>query len=213
MFKLTAIKRDVFGKDLADSRAAGQMPVVVYGAGQAAESFSVSTKDFKKVLVGAGESTLVTLEGDAKGKDVLIHAVAYAPVSGEPIHADLYLVDKTKKISVHVPLVFEGVSPAVKELGGALIKVLHELEVEALPADLPHDLKVDISILTTLDSQIHASDIAMPKGVVLISEPEEVVASITEAGEEVKEEDATVDLSTIEVEEKGKKEDDTETAA
>jgi hypothetical protein len=72
---------------------------------------------------------------------------------------------------------------------------------------------VDISILTTLDSQIHASDIAMPKGVVLISEPEEVVASITEAGEEVKEEDATVDLSTIEVEEKGKKEDDTETAA
>lgn len=213
MFTLTATKRETFGKDLAGARKDGQMPVVVYGAGKEAETFFVITKEFKKVLSGAGESTLVSLTGDAGGKDVLIHDVAYGPVSGEPVHADFLAVDKSKKIKVDVPLVFEGVSAAVKDLGGVLVKVLHEVEVEALPANLPHDIKVDISSLTTLDSQILVSDLKLPTGVSMETDGEEVVAAISVAGEEVKEEEAPVDLSAIEVEKKGKTEEEGEETA
>ena len=213
MFTLTATKRDVFGKALASAREEGRMPVVVYSAGKESESFFVITKEFKKVLSGAGESTMVSLDGDAKGKDILIHDVSYDPVSGEPIHADLLVIDKSKKIKVDVPLVFEGVAPAVKELSGVLVRVLHEVEVEALPANLPHDIKVDISSLVSLDSQILVSDLKLPAGVTMETDGEEVVAAISEAGEEVKEGDAAADLSAIEVKEKGKKEEETESAA
>jgi large subunit ribosomal protein L25 len=87
--------------------------------------------------------------------------------------------------------------------------VLHEVEIKALPNDLPHGIEVDISVLENADSQIHASDLKLPKGVTLVTEAEEVVASISVAQEET-EEAAPVDLASIEVEKKGKKEEETE---
>lgn len=210
MITLMAQTRETFGKKLADARVAGRLPVVIYGSKESTQPLFVDLKEFKKVLSIAGESTLVTLEIGGQKKDVLIHEVAHHPVSGEPIHADLLAVDTNKPITVHVPLVFDGVAPAIKELGGALVKVLHELEIEALPKDLPHDIKVDISVLVALDSQIHVKDLVLPKGVTTEVDGEEVVASITEAGEEVVEEEGPVDLSAIEVETKGKKEEEGE---
>jgi len=210
MITLMAQTRETFGKKLADARAAGRLPVVIYGSKESTQPLFVDLKEFKKVLSIAGESTLVTLEIGGQKKDVLIHEVAHHPVSGEPIHADLLAVDTNKPITVHVPLVFDGVAPAIKELGGALVKVLHELEIEALPKDLPHDIKVDISVLVTLDSQIHVKDLVLPKGVTTEVDGEEMVALITEAGEEVVEEEGPVDLSAIEVETKGKKEEEGE---
>ncbi|MEI6494762.1 MAG: 50S ribosomal protein L25 [bacterium] len=212
MTKLTATKRDIFGKKLAGPRKEGQMPVVIYGAKEENTSLFVETKAFKKALEEAGESTIVTVKTETGEHDILIHEVSYDPITGEPIHADLLTVEKNKPIQVGVELIFEGVSIAVKDLGGALIKVLHEVEVEALPRDLPHDLKVDISSLTTLDSQILVSDIKLPTGVTMITDAEEVVASIAEAGEEVVAEETPVDLSAIEVEKKGKEEEEGEEA-
>ncbi|HOH11080.1 MAG TPA: 50S ribosomal protein L25 [Candidatus Paceibacterota bacterium] len=206
--KLKAQKRDVFGKQLKKVREAGQVPVVVYGAKQEATPLVVDTKEFVKVLKEAGESSIVSLDMEGKGHDVLIHEVQYHPIKGQPIHVDFYVVQKDKKIEVDVPLVFEGVAPAVKELGGNLVKVMHELPIEVLPKDLPHDIKVDVSGLATFESQILVKDIKLPSGVTVLAELEEVVVSISKAGEEVVVEEAPIDLSQIEVEKKGKQEEE-----
>ncbi len=126
------------------------------------------------------------------------------PVTGKPIHADFYVFEKGKKIKVDVPLEFVGTAPAIKELGGTLIKVLHTVEIEALPKDLPHGIEVDIASLVNFDSVITAKDIVLPAGVELAISDEDIVASVSEPKEEVEEVSAPIDLSTIEVAKKGK---------
>ena len=207
MLKLTAEKRDIFGKELKRARETGKMPVVIYGAKDKATSLFVMTKEFKKLLSQAGESTMITVDAGDLKRDVLIHDVDFHPVNGEPIHADLYVVDKTKTVEVKVPLRYEGVSLAVKDLGGTLVKVLHELEIEVLPTHIPHEVIVDISLLATLESQVLVRDLKVPKEVKVLIEPETVVAAISVAKEEPIEE-VPVDLSAIEVEKKGKKEEE-----
>ena len=107
-----------------------------------------------------------------------------------------------------IPLEFVGISPAVKDLGGNLVKVLHELKISAEPQNLPHSISVDISKLATFDDQILASDIVLPAGVDLVELPTEVVASVSEPKAEEPVESAPVDLSSVEVEKKGKKEEE-----
>ena len=137
--------------------------------------------------------------------DALIHEVQVHPVTEEPIHVDFLLVDMNKKIKVNVPLEFIGISNAVKNGLGNLVKVLHEVEVEALPKDLPHNLEVDISKLETVEDQVFVSDLKLPAGVVVITNEHDVVASIVLQVEEKEEVAPPVDLSEIEVEKKGKK--------
>lgn len=207
MLKLAVKKREVFGKKLKAARAAGDLPVVVYGDKTEATPYFVSSHDFKKVLQQAGESTVISLvpAGEASSKEVLIHEVVTHPVTDEFVHADFYVIDKNKPIEIEVPLVFDGVSPAVKDLGGTLVSVLRELTIEALPLEIPRDISVDISALATLESQILVKDLKLPAGVKkVLNDPEEVVAAISVAKDEPIEE-APVDLSAIEVEKKGKK--------
>jgi large subunit ribosomal protein L25 len=201
MFKLKVEKRDL-KENVAVLRKSGQMPAVFYGPKDPSTPIKVSLIDFKKAWKTAGESTVVVLEGDGIDADVLIHQVDLDPVTDIAIHADFYAIEKGKKLSVDVPLVFIGVSPAVKDLGAVLVKVAHEVEIEALPKDLPHTLEVDIAGLVTFDSVLTAADIKLPEGVTLVVKPEEVIASVYEPKEEVIE--APVDLAAIEVEKKGK---------
>ncbi len=202
MFKLKVEKRDL--KEGLDAlRKSGQVPGVFYGPKDPSTPIKVSIADFKKAWKTAGESTVVSLEGNGIEADVLIHDVDLHPVTDMPIHVDFYAIEKGKKLSVDVPLEFIGVAPAVKDLGAVLVKVLHDIEIEALPKDLPHKLEVDISSLVGFDSVLVASDIKLPAGVTLKVKPEEVIASVYEPKEEVVEA-APVDLSTIEVEKKGK---------
>lgn len=208
MLSLKAEKRDIFGKELKKVRQAGKLPIVIYGSKEKSTPLFVAMGDFKKALNEAGESTVISLHTDDGEKDVLIHDVSYDPVSSEPIHADFYVVEKGQKVTVNVPLEFEGVSPAVKELGGVLIKVLHEIEIEAAPKDLPHDIKVDISKLVDLESVIVVGDLPIPAGVEVLSDKEEVVASIDVVQEEPEEPTEAPDLASIEVEKKGKKEEE-----
>ena len=198
------------------------MPAVFYGpgtraqlgTGQSKKTVSTSTpisilkKDFLKVWHEAGESGVVTIKSADGSVDTLIHAVDVDPVSDIPRHADFYVFEKGKKLEVDVPLDFIGISPAIKDLGGALIKTLHELKISADPQHIPHDIKVDISSLLDFDSQVLASQIELPQGVTLVELPNEVVASVGRPREEKEEEVAPVDLSSIEVEKKGKKEEE-----
>jgi large subunit ribosomal protein L25 len=205
MFLIKAKKRDT-GIKLDALRKEGEIPAVFYGAGKDTTSISVPTVEFKKVWRDAGESSAIKVEMSDGSIDVLIHEVQVDPITSEPIHVDFLAIDMKKKIRVHVPLEFEGISEAVKSGTGNLVKVLHEIEIEALPSDLPHDLIVDISKLKTLDDQIFVSDVKLPSGVTVINEPTEIVVSIVEQVEEKEEAAAPVDLSAIEVEKKGKKE-------
>jgi large subunit ribosomal protein L25 len=202
MFKLKVEKRDL-KESLNSLRKGGQLPAVFYGPKDSSTPIKVSLSDFKKAWKTAGESTVVVLEGNGIDADVLIHQVDLDPVTDVAIHADFYAIEKGKKLSVDVPLEFVGVAPAVKDLGAILVKVAHEIEIEALPKDLPHSLEVDISSLLTFDSIITAKEIKLPDGVTLKVKPEEVIASVYEPKEEVIEA-APVDLSAIEVEKKGK---------
>ena len=206
MLALKAKTRNI-KEDLAKMRKTGELPAVFYGAGKKSTSISVPKVDFKKVWEKAGESSAIKISTPEGDVDVLIHEVQTDPVTDEPIHIDFLAIDMNKKIRVEVSLEFTGVSEAVKSGLGTLVKVLYEVEVEALPKDLPHNIVADISKLDTLDNQILlVSNLNLPSGVTMITKGTEVVASIAEQKEEKEEVVAPVDLSAIEVEKKGKKE-------
>lgn len=185
------------------------MKAVVYGPKFPSTPIVVNAKDFMKLFKEAGESSIITLKGLDKDQDVLIHDVQKDHLKGTIVHADLYVIEKGKKVQVHVPLVFAGVSAAVKTGGANLVKVLHEIEIEAAAKDLPHELTVDLEKLAEVEDQILVSDVALPAGVTLISHGEEVVAIAAKPVEEVEEEVAAIDMDAIGVsEQKGKKEEE-----
>lgn len=203
MLTLNIEKRDE-KVSLSNLRKSGKMPAVFYGPKEKSTSISVPFAKFEKMLEEAGESTIIHLEGDGIDLDVLIHEVDRDPVTDTPRHADFYAIEKGKKLEVKVPIEFIGVAPAVKDLGGVLVKVMHEVEVEALPKDLPHKLTADISTLVAFDSVVSIKDISVPNGVEIKAKPEDVVASVYEPKDEPIEPVVAPDLSTIEVEKKGK---------
>lgn len=206
MFTINATKRDL-KTSREELKKLAQMPAVFYAGGKPATPISVPLNEFKKVWTKAGASSAVQLKIGTEIVDVLIHDVQNHPVTDEPLHADFLVIDMNKKIEVNIPLEFTGVSGAVKSGLGILVKVLHELSIEALPKDVPHEIVVDISKLATVEDSVLVSDLKIPAGVTVKNGMDEVVASIVEQKEE-KEEAAPVDLASIEVEKKGKKEEE-----
>ena len=204
MFVIKAQVRDL-DTPIGVLRKAGKIPAVFYGAGKKNTSVTLSNIEFKKIWREAGESSAIKISTGSSDVDALIHDVQVDPVTDEPIHVDFLVIDMKKKIRVAVPLSFEGISKAVKDGIGNLVKVLHEIDVEALPGDLPHNLRVDILKLETLQNNILVSDIKLPSGVALVTNGSDVVASIVAQVEEKEEVAPVVDLTAIEVEKKGKK--------
>jgi len=212
MNTLTATKRSKTDK-LAFIRNNGMIPAVIYGAQVENQPVSVLSSDFVKIFKIAGETSTIVLDitgetGKPTKVDVLIHEVQVDPIKGYPIHVDFLAIDMNKPVEVTIPLEFIGLAKAEKDGLGTLVKVLHEIDIEALPKDLPHNIEVDVTGIATLEDQIHVSDIKLPKGVTLITEGDEVVALVAAVKEEV--EEVVVDLSAIEVEKKGKKEEEGE---
>jgi large subunit ribosomal protein L25 len=209
MLELTIEKR-VAGENLGEMRSAGKIPAVFYGPKEASTPIWLVASEFGRVWKKAGESSIITLTGLGEPRDVLIQDIDFDPVTNVVRHADFYAVEKGKKVQVNIEVDFQGVSGAVKNLGGILVKVLHEIEIEAMPKDLPHELIVDISALETFDSQITAGDIKLPVGVTLLTNPEEVIALVAEPKEEV-EDSSPTDIGSIELStKKGKKEEEAE---
>lgn len=182
--ELTAKIRETLGKKVKSLRKKGIIPAVLYGEKVKSIPLEVNYKEFEKVYEEAGESTIIKLKvqspkSKVADKNVLIYDVSRDPVSDKFIHVDFYEVKMDKPITAEVPLVFEGEAPAVKNLEGVLIKNITEIEVEALPANLPHEIKVDISILNTFDDLIHIKDLKIPEGVKVLVNPEEIVALVS----------------------------------
>ena len=155
------------------------LPAVLYGPGIESMPLAVAKRDFETVLREAGETSLVTLnvEGGAS-HNVLIHDVAKDPLTLEPIHADFYAVRMDKPIEAKVPLAFTGEAPAVENEGGILVKVLHELEVTALPKDLPHEIPVNLAGLLKIEDKLYVRDLPLPPGVSAEAPADEVVVLV-----------------------------------
>jgi large subunit ribosomal protein L25 len=210
-YTLSTTPREKTGSNAAAKlRAEKKLPAVVYGANKEATPVTLDMAAFEKVWEEAGESAIVNLEGVKGVEGVLIQEVAVDPLYGTPVHVDLLAVDANQEIEATVPLVFDGVAPAEKELGGVLVKVSQEVDVRTLPKDLPHEITIDISSLKTFDDVIRVKDIALPTGVTIVGDAEETVVLVQAQKEE---EEAVTDASEVEVEEKGKKEEEGEAAA
>ena len=190
MLKLSIAPREK-GKQLGTLRAGGSIPAVLYGPGREPVSVVVSRSEFERVYAKAGTSTLIEANMEGGGPQVVVvRSVQRHPVKGMLRHADLLAVKMDEKMVVQVPLVFVGEAPIEKSGEGVVVKNMHELEIEALPKDLPHDIQVDISGFSTLDGEITVADLTLPEGVEVLDEPENVVVSVIAMREEEIEEGA-----------------------
>jgi large subunit ribosomal protein L25 len=188
---LQAIVRDVASKTASSVRSEGEIPAVLYGHNISNIHLTVKLGEFEKLFRKAGESTIVELKTvDGKTHNVLVQDVQRHYLTGAPIHIDFLEVSMTEKLTATVPLEFVGESIAVKNMGGTLVKVLDEVEVECLPNDLPHNIEIDISVLKTFEDQIQIKDLKVPSGVQINAEPEETV--IIEEDPAVEEENTSV---------------------
>ena len=178
--ELKAEPRVILGGQVQALRRSGFMPAVLYGKGQKSLSLQIPVKEFSKVLKEAGESTLVYVQVGKETYPTIIHDVAKDPVKDHVIHADFYKVSLTEKIKTKVPVEFVGESPAVNELGGIFVRNVNELEVEALPQNLPHEISIDISALIAFGNQILVKDIKLGADVKLIADEDTILATVQE---------------------------------
>jgi large subunit ribosomal protein L25 len=206
--ELQVRKRDILGKRVKNLRQEGLIPAELYGHGRENIHLSVLAKEFFKVFKEAGESTIIKLvlsdsERSKEEVNVLIHDLQKNPLTDEISHIDFYQVRMGEKITISVPLEFIGEAPAVREKGGILVKSMQEVEVEALPADLPARIEINLDKLSEIGISIYVKDLKVVKEVKILVDPETVVATITEpVKEEVEEKPITVEEVKVEGEEK-----------
>lgn len=178
--KLVAEKRKITGRKVKVLRRQGFLPANVYGKEVKSLTVQLETKSFLPIYQQVGETGIVELKvgGEPKARPVLIHNVQLEPVSGELVHTDFYQVDLKKKVSAEVPIELIGESPAAKEKIGILIQPLTEVEVEALPTDLPDKLEVDISSLKAVDDAVSVADLKIPEGVKVLTSEKEILVKV-----------------------------------
>ncbi len=165
-------------------RAEGQVPCVVYGNGIDNLQVQAGAKDLHKTFQKAGESTLVELDVSGKKIPVLFKDISFHPVSGLELHADFYAVNMKEEIETLVPIHFEGESPAVKTLSAILVVTQDEVTVRCLPANLPHQLTVNLEKIANFGDALTIADIAVPKDVTIVDDPESVIATAQEPRKE-----------------------------
>jgi large subunit ribosomal protein L25 len=213
MINLSAKIRKDLGKKVNNLRKKGILPAVLYGPKIKNFSLELDLKEFEKVYREAGESSLVSLNVDFSGEQekikkkfiVLIHEVKFDPLTDGPIHVDFYQPKLDEEITATIPVVFEGEAPAVKDLGGTLVKNIQEVEVKALPQNLPHEIKVNVERLETFEDDILIKDLSVFKEVKVLKEPEEVVASVVPPAKIEEELEEPIEEKVEEVEEAGEK--------
>lgn len=207
-FQLNAIKREKKPNQL---RREGLIPAVVYGNDFDNVSIGLEKIPFMKLFKEAGSSNLIDLKiGDGKNFKTLIQDIQLDPITNEILHVDLFKVNMKEKIHAEIPLRFIGDSTAVIEQEGTLITPKTSIEVECLPADLIPELEIDISVLDDFEKDIRVSNLAVPTGVEILDDPEEVIAHVEEPRSEEElaalEEAVEENVEDVEVEHKGEEE-------
>lgn len=184
---LEAQTRDL-NKKASAFREEGFIPAEFYGKGIKNQSVLLKYQDFRKAYKAAGKNTIIQLVVDGKGKmNVLVNDVMYHPVTDVIEHVDFINVNMSEEIHTIIPLVFTGVSPAVKDSAGTLITNLEELKVKCLPKDLIPNIEVSIVSLVDFHSTIHVKDLNIPATIHVLNNPEDLVAMVAAHREEKEE--------------------------
>lgn len=178
--KLVVSKREITGKKVRKLRREGIIPANIYGADFDSTAIQLSLLDFKKAFAIAHETGLVDVELDSKVVPVLIKNVQYNPLTDEVIHADFHKVNLKEKISAKIPVEAIGEPKAVADKIGLLEQPVMEIEVEALPTDLPEKIEVQVENMAAVDEQILVSDLSIPAGVEVLTDASQVVFKIGE---------------------------------
>lgn len=158
---LTATKRTVVGRKVKNLRKKGVIPANIYGKKVKSQNIEVAEKEFAQIFAKAGETGLIMLQLEGKEHPVLIHNIQIHPITRGPVHIDFFQVDLKEKVTTKVPLVIVGESKAVKDKLGVLLHILSEVEIEALPADLPEKIEVNVSNLGTIDQAVKVSQLTV----------------------------------------------------
>ena len=178
---LAAQKRTIFGRKVKSLRRDGIIPAHVFGHKVSTIHVQVKGADFSKVFEKVGETGIIGLAVDSQKKPVLVRNIQLPPVTSEPLHIDFYQVNLTEKVKVNVPIEIVGESPAVGKKIGLLLTPLSEIEIEALPADIPENFKVDITKLENIGDEIKINDLSFDRSKIEILQDAELV--VTQIGE------------------------------
>lgn len=211
-YAISAATRTSMGKRSKDELKKMRIPAVIYGKGVEARSIALPRSEFLKLYAAAGFSSLIdiTVEGQSPVKAV-IKEVQLHPLTNEVTHIDLHQIRMDEKMTAKIPLKFVGESMAVKADGGTLVKSLDEIEISCLPANLPHEIEVDLSKLVTFEDAITIGSLSLPAGVETTDNLEATIATVSRplTEEELKklEESSIGDLSTIKTEGEEKREE------
>jgi len=201
-------ERKVLGKKVKSLRKEGKIPANIFGKDFKSKSLQLEEADFRKVFKEVGETGVVDVKVGKEAYPALIHKIQLEPRTDSILHVDFHKVNLKEKITTHVPIVTEGESPAEKSGIGLLLQTINELEIESLPTDIPHEIKIDVSKLGEVGQSIHIKDLKVDKDKVEVkNDPEETVITVQIAEMKEKVEETTVSPEEVEAtKEKGEEE-------
>jgi len=176
---LTVEYRDVNGKKVSTLRNEGITPVHMYGPGIDPRSLQCDTALVDKIVSEAGGNIPVTINLAGETDEVcFIREVQYHPVKDVIIHVDFMKVDVTKEVEAQVPVIIQGTSPAVRNLGGTLLQPLQAVTVRALPMEIPAQLTLQAEVLVDYDTNLFVRDLMDMDSVTIINDESELIASV-----------------------------------
>jgi large subunit ribosomal protein L25 len=210
---IDAVKRTLIGKQVKALRREGKLPAIMYGSTIEPTAILMDLKSASTTLNHLASSALVTINLEGEALVSIVREKQRNVLTGALTHVDFQVVSMKEKIRTNVSIEIRGEAPAIKNFNGILVQNVDQLEIEALPSDLPESIVVDVSGLETIGKSIHLSDLVLPEKVTVLEDPNLILVVITApAAEEV--EEAVVEEVAVteepEVIEKGKKEEETE---
>jgi large subunit ribosomal protein L25 len=177
-YELEAEARTTFGKKVKNIRNAGLVPAEIYGRGFENQSIQVDGKILSQLLEDAGSTNLITIKvGSKKPVSTLARNIQYSPVKRDLLHVDFYAVIMDETVSVTIPIHLVGESVLVKDEDAVLVTGINSLDIEALPADLPESVEVDLTVIESFNDSISVADLSLPEGVIIHSSLESMIAT------------------------------------
>ncbi len=178
MLTLAASKREIVGKKVKQLRRQGMIPAVLYGPGAEPLNLTVDQRELRRVLAIAGGTQFIELNVNGERIPSLARAVQRDYLRDEILHVDFYRVVMDRPVTVEVPLAFVGEAPLAESGAAVLMTLATALEIEALPANLPPHIDVDLSRLQEIGDQIQVRDLSLPQGVKVLADPDEVIVKL-----------------------------------
>ena len=195
--KLSVKKRELLGKKVSELRRQGLVPAVVYGKRVESTPICCVKNDLLKVYRAGGYTTPIELTGDLDHL-VLLHSLQLHPVSDEIISADFLAVSKTDKVRANIPVVTKGESPVEKLNEGRIQLVKNTIQVEAFPQDLPSEIEVDLSTITSIEEVVFVRDIKLSDKVAIVDDANLPVVTVVSLDDTTSDEQATTEATATE---------------